>query len=93
MLSAIAACAQFPADSANNLRSMAAQDHLTEVLAQEEALAVFDRRQELFTLFRNLCKLSISQACGLVEEQLQLALKQETPWQVWVESHCHQFLS
>ena len=49
-----------------------------------QVTAVQDKRQELFVLFRNLCKLCPDEAVAFVRQQLQAVLNgQQTPkWQV-----------
>lgn len=49
-----------------------------------QVTAVQDKRQELFVLFRNLCKLCPDEAVAFVRQQLQAVLDgQQTPeWQV-----------
>lgn len=72
ILEALAACARFSDDSAAYEAEAASASE--RVAAAEEETAVADRRQDLFTLFRNTAKLSPDQAYSYVGGRLSAAL-------------------
>lgn len=78
ILDSVATAAQYPDDS-----ELTPDSSSDSVAVQEEVTAVQDKRQELFVLFRNLCKLCPDEAVAFVRQQLQAVLDgQQTPeWQ------------
>lgn len=80
ILEATAACARFCDDSM--AYAVAAESTGEKVVAAEEEAALSDRRQDLFTLFRNTAQLAPSEAYVLVGRQLEAALTPaNSPWQ------------
>ena len=81
MLDSLAVCARFPDDSCNY--ALTAQDPTEAVAAEEEATAVLEKRQDLFTLFRNTAKLVPEPAYVSVGKRLQGVMShQKSAWQV-----------
>ncbi|PSC72015.1 exportin-T isoform X1 [Micractinium conductrix] len=72
ILEALAACARFPQDSA--AYEVAAASATERVAAEEEESAMADRRQDLFTLFRNAANLARPEAYRFVGGLLGAAL-------------------
>ncbi|KAL3158478.1 hypothetical protein ABBQ38_010710 [Trebouxia sp. C0009 RCD-2024] len=69
MLDSLAVCARFPQDSCNY--PLTAADPTEAVAAEEECALVLDKRQDLFTLFKNTAKLAPEQSYAFVGMQLQ----------------------
>ena len=81
MLDSLAVCARFPEDSCNF--ALTASDATEAVAAEEETANVLEKRQELFTLFKNTAKLVPEQAYTFVGEQLQgVVSRNKAAWQV-----------
>lgn len=81
MLDSSAICARFPEDSCNF--ALTAADATEAVAAEEETANVLEKRQELFTLFKNTAKLVPEQAYAFVGKQLQgVVLRNKAAWQV-----------
>lgn len=86
MLESLAACARFPQDSSSY--ALTPGDPTEAVAAEEEAAGVMDKRQDLFTLFKNSAKLVPEQVSGFVGQKLQAALSnKQSDWQV--RRHCN----
>ena len=81
MLDSLAVCARFPQDSCNF--ALTAADATEAVAAEEETANMLEKRQELFTLFKNTAKLVPEQAYAFVGKQLQGAVSSsKAEWQV-----------
>ncbi len=81
MLDSLAVCARFPQDSCNY--ALTAQDATEAVAAEEETATVLDKRQDLFTLFKNTAKLVSEPVYVFVGKQLQgVVSRQKAEWQV-----------
>ena len=81
MLDSLAVCARFPQDSCNY--ALTAQDATEAVPAEEETATVLEKRQDLFTLFKNTAKLVPEPAYVFVGKQLQgVVSRQKAEWQV-----------
>ena len=81
MLDSLAVCARFPEDSCNY--DLTPQDATEAVAAEEETATVLDKRQDLFTLFKNTAKLAPEPAYVFIGKQLQgLISRQKAEWQV-----------
>ena len=81
MLESLGVCARFPEDSCNF--ALTAQDATEAVAAEEETAAVLDKRQDLFTLFKNTAKLVPEPAYLFVRKQLHSVMsRQKAEWQV-----------
>jgi len=81
MLDSLAVCARFPEDSCNY--ALTAQDATEAVAAEEETAAELEKRQDLFTLFKNTAKLVPEPAYVFVGKQLQgVVSRQKAEWQV-----------
>ena len=81
MLESIATCARFPQNSSNY--ALRPEDKTEAVAAEEETAAVMDKRQDLFTLFKNTAKLVPEQVYTFVGQKLQSALSnKQSQWQV-----------
>ncbi len=81
MLDSLAVCARFPQDSCNY--ALTAQDATEAVAAEEETATVLEKRQDLFTLFKNTAKLVPEPAYVFVGKQLQgVVSRQKAEWQV-----------
>ncbi|KAL4444906.1 hypothetical protein ABPG77_003956 [Micractinium sp. CCAP 211/92] len=72
ILESLAACARFPDDSA--AYEVAASSATERVAAEEEESAMADRRQDLFTLFRNAANLARPESYRFVGGLLSAAL-------------------
>ena len=88
MLDSLAVCARFPEDSCNY--PLTAQDATEAVAAEEETATVLEKRQDLFTLFKNTAKLVSEPAYVFVGKQLQgVVSRRKSEWQVsiihWVK--------
>ena len=83
MLDSLAVCARFPQDSCNY--ALTAQDATEAVAAEEETATVLDKRQDLFTLFKNTAKLVSEPVYVFVGKQLQgVVSRQKAEWQVGI---------
>lgn len=81
VLDSLAVCARFPEDSCNF--ALTAGDATEAVAAQEETANMLEKRQELFTLFRNTAKLAPEPAYAFVGTQLQgIVSHSQACWQV-----------
>ena len=81
MLDSLAVCVRFPQDSCNY--ALTAQDVTEAVAAEEETATVLEKRQDLFTLFKNTAKLVPEPAYVFVGKQLQgVVSQQKAEWQV-----------
>ena len=81
MLDSLAVCARFPEDSCNF--ALTAGDATEAVAAEEETANMLEKRQELFTLFRNTAKLAPEPAYAFVGTQLQgVVSHSKACWQV-----------
>lgn len=81
VLDSLAACARFPEDSCNF--ALTAGDATEAVAAEEETANMLEKRQELFTLFRNTAKLAPELAFAFVGTQLQgVVSHSKACWQV-----------
>ena len=81
MLDSLAVCARFPQDSCNF--ALTAADPTEAVAAEEESAIVLEKRQDLFTLFKNTAKLAPEQAYAFVGMQLQgVVSRNKACWQV-----------
>ena len=81
MLDSLAVCARFPQDSCNY--ALTAQDATEAVAAEEETATVLEKRQDLFTLFKNTAKLVPEPAYVFVGKQLQgVVSRRKAEWQV-----------
>ena len=86
MLDSLAVCARFPQDSCNY--PLTAQDATESVAAEEETATVLEKRQDLFTLFKNTAKLVPEPAYVFVGKQLQgVVSRQKAEWQVSIFIH------
>lgn len=86
MLESIATCARFPQESSNY--ALCPEDPTEAVAAEEETAAVLEKRQDLFTLFKNTAKLVPEQVYAFVRQKLQAALSnRESDWQVMFCNH------
>lgn len=91
MLDSLAVCARFPEDSCNF--ALTAGDATEAVAAEEETANMLEKRQELFTLFRNTAKLAPELAYAFVGSQLQgVVSHSKACWQVCL-STCAQPLA
>lgn len=81
VLEAVATCARFSNDSA--VYGISAEDSEEKVAGDEEEAAVAERRQELFTVFRNTAKLVPEAAAASVGRRLEVSLPQgaDASWQ------------
>ena len=80
ILEAVADCARFPEDSL--AYEAVALSTVEKVASEEEEAAVADRRQELFSLFKNTAKLAPNTAYTAVGKRLEMALSQScSKWQ------------
>ncbi|KAL0051899.1 hypothetical protein WJX82_004175 [Trebouxia sp. C0006] len=80
MLDSLAVCARFPQDSCNY--PLTAQDATEAVAAEEETATVLEKRQDLFTLFKNTAKLVSEPTYVLVGKQLQgVVSRRKSEWQ------------
>lgn len=81
MLQSLSTCARFPLDSSNY--ALRPEDPTEAVAAEEETAAVLEKRQDLFTLFKNTAKLVPEQVYAFVRQKLQAALSNaQSEWQV-----------
>ena len=81
VLDSLAVCARFPEDSCNFATT--AGDATEAVAAEEETANMLEKRQELFTLFRNTAKLAPEPAYTFVGAQLQGVMSHtKACWQV-----------
>lgn len=81
ILDAVATGSRFPDDSAVMIPSQGTSD-FCELTAAEEEAAMADRRQELFTIFRNAAKLAPEVAVATVAQRMRPALSiPDAPWQ------------
>ena len=86
MLDSLAACARFPDDSCNF--ALTAADATEAVAAEEETSNMLEKRQELFTLFKNTAKLAPKEAYAFVGMQLQgVVSRSKADWQVCLPIH------
>ncbi|KAI7842372.1 hypothetical protein COHA_004011 [Chlorella ohadii] len=79
ILESIAACARFPDDTA--AYEVVASSADERVAAEEEEAAMAERRQDLFTLFRNTASLARSGAYSFVGGRLSAAVGGGAAWQ------------
>ena len=81
MLESLAVCGRFPEASCNY--ALTAQDATEAVAAEEETATVLEKRQDLFTLFKNTAKLVPDLSYVFVSKQLQgIMSRQKAEWQV-----------
>lgn len=81
MLESLAVCGRFPEASCNY--ALTAQDATEAVAAEEETATVLEKRQDLFTLFKNTAKLVPELAYVFVSKQLQgIVSRHKAEWQV-----------
>ncbi|KAK9812733.1 hypothetical protein WJX72_002830 [[Myrmecia] bisecta] len=79
ILEAVAFCSQFPPESASF--AVLAASQADAVAGEEEEAAVLDKRQDLFTLFRNLARVAPPDTFNFVGARLQQGLAARATFQ------------